>query len=183
MKPVLAIVALALPVLLSPRPASACSLPAPVVHALDSAYAADTTPPSAVTGSASITRHRNASSSCFDIAYTYLTLSATDDAAPPERLGFKLAFVSGELPDGMTLPTDIQVGNPQLFFNYRDESGFSFELEVRAVDLNGNLGPPTLLLVEESPDDLDDDGGCSTGNTPGAALALLALAFVRRRRR
>jgi len=54
-----------------------------------------------------------------------------------------------------------------------------YDLEVRAVDQAGNVGPPTLIRVRSGT-------GCAIGGGASSALpALLALAFLvsRRRRR
>lgn len=184
---------LALVVLLdAPRPASACSLIENDVHQLDTAHASDTVAPSPVTASTDI--HRSADTpgcagvtSCGDIASIAITVEATDDAAPVDMLGYQLRVVSGDLPAGLGVPTDAVMSNGgdnlYLYFNYGDRSGFSFDLEIRARDLNGNLGPATVITVSEP-----GESGCSAGHAPlGHASmlggALLALALVVRKRR
>ena len=57
------------------------------------------------------------------------------------------------------------------------------DLEIRAVDANGNLGPPVVVTVENT---VDDGGGCAAGvngNLAGFGMLAFATAFVLRRRR
>ena len=178
----------------APRPAAACSLLGNGEHQRDAAYASDTVAPSAVTAAAAV--HRSADDSgcggvsggtCGDLASISITVAATDDAAPVDKLGYQLRVVSGELPAGLTIPTTpvISYAGDELYFyfNYGDRSGFVVDLEIRAVDLNGNLGPPSVITIGEP-----GDSGCQAGGRPGGAatlggvlLALLAV-FARRRR-
>jgi uncharacterized protein (TIGR03382 family) len=182
---------LALAALLEPRPAAACSLVGNVDHMLDAAYASDTVAPTAVTASAVIYRSADdtgcgGASSCGDIASIAISVAATDDAAPADQLGYQLRVVGGDPPRGLNLPTapvmPYSGEDVYVYFDYGDRSGFSFDLEIRARDLNGNLGPATVITVAEPA----DGGGCSTGGDgklPALGGALLALALVLRRRR
>jgi hypothetical protein len=55
-------------------------------------------------------------------------------------------------------------------------------MSVRAVDLNGNIGEPTLVDVEYEAPQPSPDGGCNAGGSPGLVLALLVLARCTLRR-
>jgi MYXO-CTERM domain-containing protein len=72
-------------------------------------------------------------------------------------------------------------GDLYFYFEYGDRSGFNFALEIRAVDLNGNLGPPTTITIGED----QATSGCSTSSssTLGAALLALLAVLARPRRR
>jgi MYXO-CTERM domain-containing protein len=173
-----------------PRPAGACSLVGNDDHQLDAAYANDTVAPSMVTAAAIV--HRSAddvgcagASSCGDIASIAVSVAATDNAAPIDKLGYQVRVVDGDVPAGLNIPVQpvTTYGGDDLYFyfNYGDRTGFVFDLEIRARDLNGNLGPPTVITVGEP-----GEGGCSTGSgdkLPALAGVLVALALVLRRRR
>jgi hypothetical protein len=143
-----------------PDPVGACSIIGNPDHTVDAAYADDETPPGAVTASVLVRRFDQgggggcggtAVSSCYDVAFVEVTVAATDDAAPAEQLGYQVRVASGQAPAGMTPPAGAiraEQGVLVLPFSYM-QSGFSFELEVSAVDLNGNLGPPTLVAVTD----------------------------------
>jgi uncharacterized protein (TIGR03382 family) len=173
----------------APRPAAACSLIGNGEHQLDTAYANDTVAPSAVTASAAV--HRSAddtgcggASSCGDLASVSIDVAATDDAAPADMLGYQLRVVGGQPPAGLTIPTEAVMsyggGDLYFYFEYGDRSGFNFALEIRAVDLNGNLGPPTTITIGED----QATSGCSTshGSTLGAVLLALLAVLARPRR-
>jgi hypothetical protein len=144
-----------------PDPVGACSIVGNPDHQVDQAYADDETPPGAVTASVLVRRFDQgggggcggtAVSSCYDVAFVEVMVAASDDAAPADQLGYQVRVASGQAPAGMTPPAGAIRATEQgvlvLPFSYM-ESGFSFELEVRAVDLNGNLGPPTLVAVAD----------------------------------
>lgn len=188
-----ALPALAFPLLalVSPRPATACSLVGNDDHRLEATYSSDTTQPSQVMASSEIFRHAeedsgcsNGVSSCGDIASIQITVTATDDAAPADRLGYQVRVAGGDPPAGLRLPAqavDPYQDELYFYFDYRDDSGFRFDLELRAVDLNGNVGPPSVVEITEPA--RDTSAGCSTPRAPGAALTLLSLLWVSRRRR
>ena len=107
---------------------------------------------------------------------------ATDDRASSSRLGYTLAVVAGgDLPRGLQLPSVDIIADPHgtrwLRFDPNDD-GFDFELEVRVVDLNGNVSEPSITRIADGA-----GGGCSTAPAGDAALVLLALAATLRRRR
>ncbi len=172
------------------RPAHACSLAHAQAHELDPAYTNDMIAPTAVTASAAILRTEEGGCGdkpdpCGDLAVIAITLEASDDATSFADLGYELRLAGGELPLGLTLPSgpvrssSTLGGRLGLSFDGDDHAGFSFDLEIRARDLNGNLGPPTVLTIGEPGED-----GCATshGSFAGFAGVLLALAFSARRR-
>jgi len=184
-----------------PQVAEACSFAPNATHALDPMFSSDVTPPGAPDVTA-IVRRWEYPSTCFDIALIDVAVSAIDDAAPPERLGYRFRVAGGDPPDGLGIPDAaiapprINSGRVLLFFSYMDPA-FAFELEVRAVDLNGNEGPPTVVAIadptkttdtpsdgiddpiDDTDDNIDADGGCSaTGSASSNALASLLMLGV-----
>jgi hypothetical protein len=87
-------------------------------------------------------------------AYVVLQLSAVDDLTPAERIGYKFAIVGGQPPQQLQYDqvlvvdpyseTGTEIG---LSFD-RDTGSFSFDLEITAVDQNGNEGAPMVLRIE-----------------------------------
>jgi MYXO-CTERM domain-containing protein len=176
----------------APRPAHACTVVANVPHMLDPGYASDTVAPSAVTASAGVVRSDpdddgcggGTATTCSDIAMIGISVAATDDAAPAAKLGYVVHVVGGTPPDRLTgdaMPVQPPVpGRLYFYFSAADRDGFELELEIRARDLNGNLGPPTIVVVGEP-----GESGCSTSQPAtlgGVVLALIALLARRRRR-
>ena len=174
--------------LVDARPAAACSLVGTTEHQLDPAYANDITPPTEVTAAAEVHRSADTSgcggvSSCGDLASISVTVDALDNAAPADLLGYQFRVVNGDVPEGLDFPTTAvqsDAGDQLYFyFNYDDRSGFGFDLEIRARDLNGNLGPPVVIYVSEL-----QEGGCKVGGHASMlAGVLLALALLVLRRR
>jgi hypothetical protein len=180
-----------------PTPAEACSRVGNGSWQADAAQAGDTTPPSATVVSAFVTRDKGDSggclgtSSCGSFAAIHLDVQATDDRTSPEEIAFEVRVVGGTAPtnfdpsrDGRVLPAF----GTELIFNFQFSSpSFAVDLEVRAVDANGNLGPPVVITVE----DTVDEGGCAisrqepsgTGNLVGFGLLAFATAFALRRHR
>lgn len=171
----------------APPTAHACTLVPPGVHDIDPAHSTDTVAPSAVTANAIVERQdtrgcMNAQSKCGGGAWITIAVSATDNAATPDTIGYQVRVVGGEPPRGLVI-SDMPLTAPDFqlhfYFESDDQAGFELDLELRARDLNGNLGPPTVLKVGEP-----GDGGCSTsGSGPlgGVSLALVALLARRRR--
>ncbi|MBZ0236152.1 MAG: hypothetical protein K8M05_27745, partial [Deltaproteobacteria bacterium] len=165
MRPVLVLVATSLTMLgAPPRMASACSLAWNEDLILDPAYADDATPPDQVVlGDAGVHRSNDSgcgAGSCGDIASVHVTVEASDDRAPADRLGYELRLAGGALPRGLALPAGPVLpgggaGNIILFFD-PDVDELDFVLEVRAVDLNGNRGEPTTVRIVDR-----DPGGCA----------------------
>jgi|JI10StandDraft_1071094.scaffolds.fasta_scaffold14895_2 MYXO-CTERM domain-containing protein len=170
----------------TPRPAAACSpwYAEPLV--LDPAYATDAVAPGPVTATAEVSRSDEPDGCTIDTcgsgATIALAVSATDDRAPTERLGYRVAIVGGDVPEGFWVDAAAIQANGWLYYSFNDDRAFSFQVEVRAVDLNGNAGPPTLVTIAAPG---ADDGGCSSAGAGRPAgfglLALAGLAAVRRR--
>jgi MYXO-CTERM domain-containing protein len=187
------VLALALLLLIeaAPRPGHACTLAGNGTHRLDPQQASDTVAPSAPTVvEVDVARYEDDEldcgiSSCGSYGLAQVTLEATDDASHPDLIGYQLRLVSGTLPRGLTLPTEPIAGGGALYLYFdEDAPDFEAEIEARAVDLNGNLGPPTTFVIADA-----SAGGCAsrTGRTgPLGSLAVLGLALalvVRRKRR
>jgi hypothetical protein len=173
------------------RPADAC---VPIDdeisdHMLDPAHASDSTPPATPTADFSISRHEvdggcTSKTDCDGkYARIYIDVVGTDDATPTDRLGYILTITGGDKPHGMysRVPDGMPVFQPRgelsYGFDYDDEE-FAFDLEVRTVDLNGNVSEPTVLRIEAH-----EAGGCSTAGQRTEWLLLPVLAFALRRRR
>jgi hypothetical protein len=142
---------------------------------LDPVYADDTAPPSQPT--VTWTSFVSTGTDCGDFGRVTLTVSAVDDRAPAEKLGFRLEVVSSDsdvlTPSYAVLPLGGQIF---AYFAPTVES-LHAQLSVRAVDLNGNIGEPMLVDVAyETPEPPQPDEGCNAGRSPGLALALLVLA-------
>jgi hypothetical protein len=145
-----------------PRPAGACgAYPADRgPHALDAAFANDTTPPTTPAVIAEAWEGGSSSgcgdSKCGHPSLVHVTVAATDDRAPPNRIGYKLAITRGEPPQGFTPPSGALLaemfvdGTGELGLRYDDDapSGWSFDLQVTAVDLNGNKSAPVTVTIE-----------------------------------
>jgi hypothetical protein len=115
---------------------------------LDPAYATDAVAPGPVTATAEVSRSDEPDGCTIDTcgsgATIALAVSATDDRAPTERLGYRVAIVGGDVPEGFWVDAAAIQANGWLYYSFNDDRAFSFQVEVRAVDLNGNAGPPTL---------------------------------------
>ncbi|NVB83251.1 MAG: hypothetical protein HOV81_33070 [Kofleriaceae bacterium] len=179
--------ALAAATLLVSRPSEACSPLYNFDHVTDPAYADDVTPPGApYVALRSVTRHGDnggGGASCAGLSQIELGVAATDDRAPADQLGYQVTVLSPESPvsgfgDRIVKP---QLGTLFMRFDF-DAEPFDLDLEVRAVDLNGNVGEPTTYSARIEPPDVDD-GGCSAGGASPGWLGLAALALLRRRRR
>ena len=144
-----------------PKPVGACSVAVMDggVHVLDPRYADDDVAPSALVASAAVWRSpASDDSGCTSCGpspgYVHLELSATDDRTPYERLGYKFAIAAGQPPRGLDL-THTLLPNPYdgwghqlgLAFDTSSEP-FSFDLEIRAIDLDGNAGPPVVITID-----------------------------------
>jgi uncharacterized protein (TIGR03382 family) len=176
------------------RPVGACSLAGNQMHYVDAAFATDTVAPSAVTADVTVSRHYDDEenvgcgkiASCGSYGLISLDVTATDNAAPADQLGYEITVVTGRMPRDLNL-MEVPARGPELYlyFSATDRAPFALTLEVRAVDLNGNLGPATLVEIDD-PGDPEDGGGCTTTTVPAAppiAFALGALLVALRRRR
>jgi hypothetical protein len=139
-----------------PRPVGACSLAAPNggPHELDPAESSDTVAPGAVDVQVSLydgQRERGCSqSTCGDLPpAVHLVITSSDNRTPPELLGYRLRVVRGQPPVGSQIPSEaVRTTGNLIYFNHSEDDSFDFDLEVRAVDLNGNLGPATVVTIE-----------------------------------
>jgi MYXO-CTERM domain-containing protein len=177
-----------------PRPAAACSLITNDVWIQNEAHATDDTNPSQPTvGAIETGRHFDDSNGCGNIAScgSYGTMeieiSATDDRAGAQDLGYEVTVIGGNPPRDFD-PSRERVrpafDGRLIFYFDVDAPDFSVDLEIRAVDGNGNVGEPIVVTVN---DFAPSDGGCATGKRGGSVAALgsivLAAAFAMRRRR
>jgi hypothetical protein len=173
-----AALAFALGLTMHSRSADACSLFNNGVHAADPSFASDHVAPGPVDVIAKVTENPDRSQ-CSYASSISLKVAATDDMAPHNRLGYQLRIVEGDAPSGWNVGADpLTVGLAEELVFYSADEDMKFTLEVRAVDLNQNVGPPTLVEVEHS------EGGCSTSTPDFALVTVLApLLIVCRRRR
>lgn len=143
-----------------PRTTGACSL-VPVddgPHLNDPAYESDTVPPGPVTASFDVSRSSGdgsgcgTSHGCGPVSMVHVAVTATDDQAPVEHLGYRVAIVGGQPPPHLGFPTDDRVavwGEFNWRFDPSYRGAFSFDVEIRAIDLNGNVGPATVLTISD----------------------------------
>jgi len=168
-----------------PSPASACSPErGNDPWEMDPTQASDSTPPSPPTVEGFTERKEGSDleGMCGDSAALRLRVSATDDQTTPAQIGYEVTIVGGDRPLGFDPESKgrITALSDRLTYGFDfDADSFSVDLEVRAVDGNGNVGPPTLITVED-----DDGGGCTTGaGGMGFGMLAFATAFTLRRRR
>lgn len=173
-----------------PQPAAACSLATNDPWRADPAHAADRVAPGQPDVAAAEVQRQAESggcgmAGCGNIASIRVDVTATDDRAAAEVIGYEVTVVGGEPPAGLDLAREGRVvapgGELRFFFDY-SAPGFSVDLELRAVDLNGNVGAPVVVTVTDRD---DGDGGCMAARTHGlvgCGLVLLALGWVTRRR-
>ncbi len=152
------------------------------LHVIDPAQADDTTPPSAPVVEVEVIRYDQGCAA--DTAELLITMEATDDRAAADRIGFLITVASGEL----TLETQeeaIVPYGPVSFYFRDDELPFEGELEIRAVDSNGNIGPPTIVEVSSSDASSRKRFASLRGTGPMFTYGLIGVALViaRRRRR
>lgn len=133
---------------------------------------------------------------CEGSGWIEIFFAAEDDRASPAQLGFELTAVSG-VDDRIWVPAGVQhhwwAAN-QVTVNFSDWSqAIDLELDIVAVDLNGNRSTPVRVHVVDVPAAAEEeegqtDGGCSAtggGRGGGAAalagfVALFGLGSVRR---
>lgn len=143
-----------------PRPSGACSpsWEGSEPHELDPAYATDAAAPGTVGATFDIYRGENNSAGCNDSCggggFNEITLSldATDDRTPGDRMGYRFTIVGGQPPPSLDFPSgDRLVGRNDLTWSYDSsyDGKFSFDVEIRAVDLNGNVGPATIVTITD----------------------------------
>jgi hypothetical protein len=174
------------------RPADAC---VPIddeitPHEVDPAHANDTTPPPAPEATFSISRGERGGGCSLSMtdcdgkyANIYVDVVGSDDATPPERMGYILTVAGGDPPRELyqRFQDGVPVFQPRGEFSYNfdyDDDEFGFDLEVRTIDLNGNISAPTVLHIA-----LNEGGGCSVSAQRSEWLLLPVLLFALRRRR
>jgi hypothetical protein len=147
--------------LIAPAPLGACSLATNEDHHLDLAFGSDKTAPGTVTASVyDLIHHENDGdgggcgthvASCGSFSSLTLDVSAIDDQTPAERIGYRLRVISGDTPRDFNVPMqDVRAFGSQLYLYFAvDDHDFDFELEIRAVDLNGNAGAPTVVAITQ----------------------------------
>lgn len=143
-----------------PRPTGACSPRSPGdggPHRPDPAYAGDAVAPSAVMATSMVVFGDDSvgcNSGCGGaVAEIQLHVEATDDQAPADELGYQLTVIDGLPPPGFEAPAQVRLSDYGYFilhFSPSFRGSFTFDLELRAVDLNGNVGPPTVITVTGS---------------------------------
>jgi MYXO-CTERM domain-containing protein len=176
-----------------PRSASACSLATNDLWIENEAHATDATPPSTpVVGAAVVSRHFDDNNGCGNVASCgsfgtmEIEISATDDRATEADIGYEVTIVGGTAPTGFdpTREGRVRPFGQLIFFFDADSPDFSVDLEIRAVDGNGNVGEPIVITVT---DEQPSSGGCAAGKHKSLAgfglMALATLLAMRRRRR
>jgi hypothetical protein len=165
----------------------ACSISEPLTsaHVVDPAESADIVAPTITNVTAGSSRHEPEGciangAKCEGLASVHVKVAATDDRTAAAKLGYLFTVLpDGDYPDGFKGwgSTAIVVPNGEVwdFISYDDED-FDFDIEVRAVDLNGNVSEPRVVNIESN-----SLLGCSTTRSDWAVLPV--LVFILRRRR
>jgi hypothetical protein len=121
-------------------------------------------------------------SSCDGMGAIAISVAATDDATPTDKIGYRLTLAGGRLPEGLTLPSQavrtLGGTDGQIWLNWGDGEGdqepFSFTLKVVAIDLAGNESAPQTLPVA----DAGSDGCRVAGRAPPLAPKTIAVVLV-----
>ena len=177
-------------VAVSRNSADACVYPTLPVHELDPLQMDDKVPPAApgVTYEVEYIEGDDGTDCDNDFGMIGFSITGADDRTPPSRLG----IVTTPVPGGY-VPQYFQLfGAPQRDapYGFEPRNGYvsywfdynakvlDFEMDVRVVDLAGNVSEPTRVHV------VHDASGCTAcTSSTGWATALCALAFVLRPRR
>jgi len=178
----------------------ACSVAGPQPFEIDPAMSATDTVAPKLTGLSvtSIKRGKgsentgcgSSGTSCDDLGWIAILPTATDDHTPTDQLGYSLSLARGELPEGLTLPTEAfelpapgkEIRLSWLDGQTDDQEPFAFTLSVVVIDLAGNETFPMEIQVANG-----GNGGCSVGrfgypNVAALTSAAFALAALTRRR-
>ena len=145
-----------------PRTIGACSLAARHGTWWEEVQPGDTTGPTNLTAGYSVDRPDESdgggvgcTASCGSgPAYVVLDVSATDDATPRERIGYKFAIVGGQPPKNLdytqvyAIDTYSETGGEIGLWFDRDAGAFSFDLEITAVDTSGNESTPIVIAID-----------------------------------
>lgn len=159
----------------------------------------DSVPPGAVTASMVVdlaALRESDTSTCRDISFATLVVSASDDQTPSEELGYQVTLLCGDLPPVEAGPVQGWDGNLHYSWSPSLETGFHSMVGVQAVDLAGNVGPMTELVISAgeaktcstSEPEASAEGSCSMSGHAGGSLCFLAfymlagLGVARRRR-
>ena len=193
MKRIAVVAVAAIGLLASTAEARACNLPVLTPHVVDPALRAvdqvppvlPTLPPPLLTrGKLSMDHGCLApppDHSCDEIAMFELSAVATDDATPPEKVGYRLSLEAGKLPSGLVLPSDAVESGPgrNLAITWPDSehAATQFDLRVVAIDAAGNESAPQVVRVQGV------DIGCGGAADPRSGIALLTLLLAAYRRR
>lgn len=171
-------------------PAEACeNVATDVEHSLDPAEeAVDTAAP----GAPEILDVRiSKSDQCQTDALFIKFVPPQDDRTPTESMGYRFAVRTSDgaptqllsMMDGKTL----RARGEWLNFQYDPGSvaaSYKLDVTVRAVDLAGNEGPETAIVIDSDDVESTDEGGSGCGTAPvgGGWLVLLAAGLIGRRR-
>lgn len=184
-----ALLAVLVAALLGPRVAEACFEPGFEQHTLERSQLDDTVKPGPVSVSMWIEgpdgggcESPSVRPRCSQPANRLVVMvSATDDRTPPDKLGYRVGVTAGTAP--FADPGDVRPIDGVLAFAVPEGAELDFELAVRAIDLNGNIGPATYTQVTSSA----SEGGCSSHHAGRAVsfamIAIVVSLVVRRRRR
>lgn len=159
----------------------------------------DTTPPSALAlGSVDIYRGVGpertlggwSSTSCDDLGWISIALSASDDTTAEADLGLRVTLAGGTLPEGLgdpsgdlhlTLAGELPGGLTLVWIDEAtdEQEPFDFDLELSALDAAGNASEPIVLNLQ----DPGSAGRCSHAprGAGWAALGLVLAGLGRRR--
>ena len=137
-------------------------------HETDPAHAMDVRSPGEVTVAGRVLREQICGTSGVEI-----DVAAVDDRTPASQLGYRVTWIGGELPRHLMIPDHpVRAINSNLLiftFDGDDDDAVAIELEVAAVDLNGNVGPATRFDVVGS-----EATGCSAAGRAGGLAPTLA---------
>lgn len=116
--------------------------------------AGDVEPPIAVTASYEIKRFPiSEGTGCGDApcggwTFVLLDLASTDDRTPADRIGYRFAIASGQPPEGLYIGQTWLASDGELGLRYYGDGAFSFDLEITALDQNGNESEPVVISID-----------------------------------
>ena len=184
--PLRALFASASTLLLIPSSAWACSYSPLVQHEIV-ADPSDVTPPE--TPQAEILRIKRgkgpeggclsqSGTSCDDIAYVELALSAEDDISTEDSIGYEIV-VQGDAPEALGRNVRVvSAPDGEVRFHWEDGEGtrdIRFDLHIRSVDRAGNISEEATILHVRS----DGSSGCAAGRDyPDSSWLLVLLAAL-----
>jgi hypothetical protein len=172
--------------LAAPRPAEACSSLANPDLVLDrQMYGSDHVAPQAPIIDDALMYRMDAVGDCAATGYLMFSVRGFDNATPAYDLGFQLDAIDDD-PAGIDDDRTRDAVGDKLYFTFPyDTPDFEEDIEIRAVDLNGNVGPNALWhlsYVQQAAE--PTRGGCSTTRSPSwLVLAFIALVYARRHAR